>query len=53
MLVEEKKIVSKIYYLTRKTVKNKKNLVDNLKKIQFSNKEDKDLSTNLDKAIYG
>ena len=49
MFITEKKSIN-IYYCEN----NKKNnsLLDNLKKIQFSNKKDKNLSLNIDNYLY-
>ena len=51
MLIKEKKISSFICINKRKEKKN--SLLDNLKKIQFSNKNDKNLSSNMDNILYG
>ena len=51
MLLKEKKISSFICINKRK--QNSNNLLDNLKKIQFSNKNDTNLSSNMDEILYG
>ena len=54
MLIEERKKNTSIsYYCLNNTKKNKNTLLGNLKKIQFSNKDDKNLSTNIDEYLYG
>ncbi|MDQ7010031.1 MAG: hypothetical protein Q9M94_07110 [Candidatus Gracilibacteria bacterium] len=54
MLVKNKNDVQEIkYYCINKSKNIKKSLLDNLKMIQFSNKEDKNLSLNIDEYLYG
>lgn len=51
MLIKEKNIIN--YYCINKSKKKNNNLFSNLKNIQFSNKEDKNLSLNIDEYLYG
>ena len=52
MKIKEKtKEEIKNFYCESKKVK-KNTLLENLKKIQFSNKKDKNLSLNIDKFLY-
>jgi hypothetical protein len=52
MLVKENKNIWK-YYIVNNKLKNSNNLFEDLKKIQFSNKQYKDISLNIDDYIYG
>jgi len=51
MLIKEKEIKSFLWINTSKIEKG--SLLENLKKIQFSNKKDKNLSSNIDQILYG
>ena len=52
MLLKEKKDIKLFYCENRKILKKENSLLSNLKKIQFSNKKDKNLSLNIDKFLY-
>jgi len=51
MLIKEEKDI-KFFYCENKKIKKSNSLLNNLKKIQFSNKKDKKLSSNMDKILY-